>query len=168
MTTEETLLNEILKKFPELHDSARVQRARRIIVDVAQNRFEEVFALAKHELDFTILCTITGLDEGKDIAYIYHLSRKDGIMLNIGFRTPKEKPVIKTVIKYFPSAEIYERELVDLLGVIVEGLPEGIRYPLPDDWPKDEHPLLKDWKPRSAMTSTPASRMKEETGNATA
>jgi Ni,Fe-hydrogenase III component G len=51
------------------------------------------------------------------------------------------------VIPLFVGAEIYERELVDLLGVKVEGLPSGNRYPLMDDWPKDQFPLRKDWKP---------------------
>ncbi len=54
--------------------------------------------------------------------------------------------MLKTITDYFSSAEIYERELVDLLGVRVEGLKEGKRYPLPDDWPAGQYPLRKDWK----------------------
>ena len=46
----------------------------------------------------------------------------------------------------FPGAELYERELVDMFGISVEGLPAGNRYPLPDDWPQGQHPLRKDWK----------------------
>jgi len=38
---------------------------------------------------------------------------------------------------------------MDLFGAKVEGLPEGPRYPLPDDWPKNQFPLRKDWKPDS-------------------
>ncbi|MDD5432403.1 MAG: NADH-quinone oxidoreductase subunit C, partial [Candidatus Omnitrophica bacterium] len=53
----------------------------------------------------------------------------------------------KSVISYFPGAEIYEREVVDLFGAKVEGLPPGNRYPLTDDWPTDQFPLRKDWKP---------------------
>ena len=55
--------------------------------------------------------------------------------------------MFKTVISYFPDAEIYEREVVDLFGVTIEGLPPGNSYPLPDDWPKGQYPLRKDWKP---------------------
>ena len=50
----------------------------------------------------------------------------------------------------FPAAHIYERELVDLLGAKVEGLPPGNRYPLPDDWPEVQYPLRKDWKQESS------------------
>ena len=63
-------------------------------------------------------------------------------------------------------ASQFQDLLVDLLGARIDGLPEGNRYPLSDDWPKDEHPLLKDWKPRSQATSTAASRIKEGAKNA--
>jgi membrane-bound hydrogenase subunit beta len=33
-----------------------------------------------------------------------------------------------------------------LLGAQVEGLPQSSRYPLPDNWPKGQFPLRKDWK----------------------
>ena len=44
-----------------------------------------------------------------------------------------------------------ERELMDLLGAKVEGLPAGKRYPLSDDWPTDEYPLRKDWKKKEGV-----------------
>ena len=68
-------------------------------------------------------------------------------MLNLKLAVPKAKPVIKTVSGLFPGCVIYERELVDLLGAEVEGLPPGERYPLPDNWPAGQYPLRKDWKP---------------------
>ena len=61
---------------------------------------------------------------------------------------PKDEPVLQTVTGYFPAAELYEREMVDLLGMQVQGLPPGTRYPLPDGWPAGQYPLRKDWKPR--------------------
>jgi len=33
-----------------------------------------------------------------------------------------------------------------MLGVQIEGLPPGKRYPLPDNWPAGQYPLRKDWK----------------------
>ncbi|MFA5345827.1 MAG: NADH-quinone oxidoreductase subunit C, partial [Candidatus Omnitrophota bacterium] len=105
--------------------------------------------LAK-ELQFGHLCTITGLDEPEKLGFIYHLAADSGILINLRTYAPKNNPVIKTVTSYFPGAEIYERELVDLFGATVTGLPVGNRYPLTDDWPTEEHPLRKDWKPKPA------------------
>ena len=66
-------------------------------------------------------------------------------MLSVKTSVPKNRPVIKTVTSYFLSADVYERELIDLLGAKVEGLPAGNRYPLTDDWPVGQYPLRKDW-----------------------
>jgi Ni,Fe-hydrogenase III component G len=66
--------------------------------------------------------------------------------MNVEINAPRSNPVIQSVTKIFPSADLYERELVDLLGLKIEGLAEGFRYPLTDDWPKDQYPLRKDWK----------------------
>ncbi len=148
--TEEELLKRLVEKFPFLQDKVRVQRKRRIFASVDMRNFEAIFVFAMRELEFTILCTITGLDNGATIGLIYHMARIDGIALSIQTEVPKENPVIQTMTKYFSCAEIYERELIDLLGARVEGLGEGERYPLPDNWPKGEYPLRKDWKAKNA------------------
>ena len=154
MTQEEIIVQDLIKKFPILNGKASVQRIRRILAEIDGGIFEDVFSYSQQYLGFTVLCTITGLDEGPTLGFIYHMSRTDGITLSLKFSMPKDKSIIKSMVKYFPSSDIYERELIDLLGAQVEGLPEGNRYPLPDDWPKDEHPLRKDWKSKSAYTAS--------------
>ena len=150
MSTEENIQTLILKEFPEVQGNIKVQRKRRIQLDVDYAHFEKMLTFLKEKQDFVILCTITGLDEGNAFALIYHIAREDGIVLNLKTRVPRENPVVKTITSFFPSAEISEREVKDLFGVNVEGLPAGKRYPLPDDWPSDEYPLRKDWKPKTA------------------
>ncbi len=147
MAREEEMGQELIKNFDFLDGKIRVPRERRIFIDdVPVNKFEEVLEFLKNKIYFNMLCTITGLDDGNTMGIIYHLANKEGIVINIKIRVPKDKPKIKTIIEYFPSAEFYERELVDLFGIEVEGLPEGTRYPLPDDWPDGQYPLRKDWK----------------------
>ncbi len=68
-------------------------------------------------------------------------------------RVPRGKPALQTVTGRFPGGADYERELVDLLGFEVTGLPPGRRYPLPDDWPVDQKPLRKDWQPPAEQRS---------------
>lgn len=166
MTKEDSIVQALVSKFPFLQDKAKVQRLRRIVAETSADRFEEVFVYARHDLEFSILCTITGLDEGPTLGFIYHMARTDGITFSLKFSVPKDKPVIKSVFKYFPNSDIYERELMDLLGAEVEGLPEGNRYPLPDDWPGDEHPLRKDWAPKNAAAGATGSRIEEKKNNA--
>lgn len=149
MSQEEQIQTKLTDKFPPLKDKVRTQRPRRIFAEAEMKEFESVFAFAVNELGFTMLCTITGLDEGTTFGFIYHLAREDGITLNLKTSVSKDAPIIETMTGYFPTADIYERELVDLFGVTVDGLKPGPRYPLPDDWPKGEYPLRKDWKPKS-------------------
>jgi len=151
MTKEEEILGGLVKKFGFLEGKAAVRRPRRIFAEAPSGNFREVFDYAVRDLGFVILCTVTGLDEGQTLGFIYHLAREDGIMLNIKVSAGRDNPEIKTVTGYFPAADIYERELVDLLGAKVIGLPEGKRYPLSDDWPAGEYPLRKDWKKKEEV-----------------
>jgi Ni,Fe-hydrogenase III component G len=145
MSEEDNIKQQLIEKFAFLSDKITVKRARRIFAEVPSANFPEVFDYAVKQLKFPILSAITGLDEGATLGFIYHIAQEKGIILNLHTSAPKDKPVIKTVTGYFPAADAYERELVDLLGAQVEGLPEGNRYPLTDDWPKNQYPLRKDW-----------------------
>ena len=151
MAEEQAILEELTAKFPSLKDKVRVQRPRRLFAHVPGDDVREVFGYVVRDMKFPILCTITGLDEGATLGVIYHVARESGVVLNLATSVPKERPVLETVTDYFPAADAYERELVDLLGFQVQGLPEGPRYPLPDDWPAGECPLRKDWKPGARL-----------------
>jgi len=161
----QALATELSTRFALPEGAVKVQRATRLWVEVDRAMFSEVFDYTVKSLGFTILCTITGLDLGADLGFIYHLARDGGVMINLKTRCPKAES-IRTVTSYFPCADIYERELVDLFGARVEGLPTGARYPLPEDWPEGEHPLLKDWKPKTTEAPAPTSEAHAPTAEA--
>jgi len=159
MSQEEKIKEGLINKFNFLGDSVNLPRPRRIFIEVSLDKFMPVFAYLAKDMRFTHLCTITGLDEEERLGFIYHLAGEGGMMVNLKTSVPKSDPLIKSVTQYFPGAEIYERELVDLFGAKVEGLASGNRYPLTDDWPADQYPLRKDWQ---------AGPDKEEGGSANA
>jgi membrane-bound hydrogenase subunit beta len=144
--TEESIKNDLAAKFGFLADTIRIQRKRRIWADADPDNFRKVFDYAVKDIGFSILCAVTGLDEGARFGFIYHIAKPDGTILNLKTWVSKEMASIKTITDAFPEADIYEREIADLLGIKIEGLPPGRRYPLPDDWPAGEYPLRKDWK----------------------
>jgi len=146
MTEEKKIKQELEEKFSYLKDAIVIKRYRRVFVNVSLEKFDEVFAYAARQMHFEALSTITGMDNGESFTVMYHLNRQGRIVLNLGINVSKNNPVIKTVTSFFAGADIYERELVDLLGIQVEGLAVGNRYPLPDNWPKNEYPLRKEWK----------------------
>jgi Ni,Fe-hydrogenase III component G len=153
LDAEQALRDQLIAHFAFLAYHVEVQRVRRLWVTVPLSEFHAVLVFAKETLGFCQLCTITGTDEGDDLGYLYHLANNAGIVLTLVTTAPKEGLGPSTVTPYFPLAELYERELVDLLGAKIQGLPEGNRYPLPDGWPAGQYPLRKDWKPEGA-TST--------------
>jgi membrane-bound hydrogenase subunit beta len=147
MSNTEKAKHTLESKFPYLKDQVKVQRERRLWTEVPQDKFFEVFDFAVMKQGFSILGTITGLDEGANLGLLYHLSAPDGRVLTIKTKIVKDQGRMKSITGYFPSGAIYEREIIDLLGAEFEGLPAGLSYPLPDDWPAGQHPLRKDWDP---------------------
>jgi Ni,Fe-hydrogenase III component G len=146
MTNEEKIKKELSERFGLSTEQIHVARERRVSLEVPYDQFRRVFEHIVNGMDFRHLCTITGLDDGDTLAFIYHVARADGAVLSLKTRVPKANPVLQTILDIFPGGLIYERELVDLLGARVEGLPEGHSYPLPEGWPAGQHPLRKDWK----------------------
>lgn len=145
MIAEEDIKQRLLSKFALPEEAVRVTRRRRIFLDVNQDIFQEAFDYAVKELKFPILLTITGLDLQDRFGIIYHLAQETGIILNVKTTIPRDNPALKTITPIFANADIYERELTDLLGIKIEGLQPGNRYPLPDGWPENQYPLRKDW-----------------------
>ena len=145
--SEQKIKQELEDKFTYLKDAVIIKRKGRIFTQVPLDKFDEVFAYAVKQMRFLALSAITGLDRGDGVfEVIYHLNQDGKILLNLSVGLNKENPEVKSVTPYCPSADIYERELIDLLGIKVSGLVSGHRYPLPDNWPKGEYPLRKDWK----------------------
>jgi membrane-bound hydrogenase subunit beta len=160
MSEEQDIQSELGLMFPAMKDGIRVQRARRIWAEAPREKFIEVFDCLVSRMGFGILGAVTGLDSGATLSAVYHLARTSGVMVNLSVSVPKEKPVLPTVTAYFPAADAYEREMVDLLGMQIEGLPPGSRYPLPDDWPQGQYPLRKDWKVEMLEGHAPPGEMK--------
>ncbi len=93
------------------------------------------------------LATITGVDLGVEagmIEVLYHfVSGANVVTLRV--RTPRDDPRVPSLYELIPSVSFYERELIEMLGVTVEGTPNTERLFLPDDWPQGIYPLRKDF-----------------------
>ncbi|MDD5432763.1 MAG: NADH-quinone oxidoreductase subunit C, partial [Candidatus Omnitrophica bacterium] len=98
MTPCEKIIEELTKKFDYFATCAKIVRPRRISIEVKQENFLEVFVTLSKQLGFSHLCTITGLDEGEVLSFIYHLADTTGILINLKTSVPKERPILKSVI----------------------------------------------------------------------
>lgn len=107
--------------------------AHRVAVSLLLERFKQVW-----------ISTITGIDLEGEIELNYHLWC-NGAEVTVRTRAPKERPEIETITDLLPGATLYEREVFDLFGVVFKGHPDLRRLLLPEDWPKGQYPLRKDW-----------------------
>ena len=59
---------------------------------------------------------------------------------------PYHDAKLPSICPLIPSATLYERELQEMFGLIVEGTPDPGRLLLPDDWPDGVYPLRKSFQ----------------------
>jgi ech hydrogenase subunit E len=124
----------------------------RLEVDTtADNIVPAVTALARSQWGF--LSAITGLDHGAAAAngleVLYHFCRGPSV-LTFRVKLPREAPVVPTLSAVVPSALMYEKELAEIFGVKVAGIPDRRRQFLSDDWPSNLYPMRKDFSPAAA------------------
>ena len=151
MEREHSVLEKLAERFPAIDAAGAKVALRRVYLSVPRELLLDILRFAAHELGFLHLCTVTGLDNGEGYEFIYHVAREDGLVLSAKIRTEGgDGVVIPSVLPIYNGATFYEREIEGLLGVTVEGLPEGRQYPLPDNWPAGQYPLRKSWAPPKA------------------
>lgn len=96
------------------------------------------------------LAAITGLDcpapaEGEPyIEALYHFC-EGAAVLTLRVKADRAAAVLPTICPLIPAASVYERELSEMLGVVVSDTPNPDPLYLPDDWAKGAYPLRKDW-----------------------
>lgn len=92
------------------------------------------------------LAAITGLDlglEAGELEVLYHFCTAAAV-ITLRVRLPRKEASIPSLCGIIPSAEAFERELSEMFGVEVDGLPNPLRLYLPDDWSEGVYPLRKD------------------------
>lgn len=166
---EQQLVKALIARFPDLEGKVRVARPMRVFLEpLERERFYEVIAFLHDELGLTRGHNVVGTDEGQNLGFLYLVSGADNIIVALRTFAPKAAPHIRSMTAPYPSFVLFERELCDLFGAIVEGLPAGPRYPLPDGWPSGQWPLRKEWNPAYFNRETLAYEPPEEAEHAIA
>ena len=107
------------------------------------------------------LAAITGLDlglEASELEVLYHFCVGAAI-ITLRVHLPREGASVPTLSEIIPSAEPFERELSEMLGVTVTDLHAPEHLYLPEDWPEATYPLRKDFDPEAL--SQPVTLYKE-------
>jgi len=118
---------------------------RRIFVTVTPADLTALIARMKAELDIRFLSTISGVDKGEVFELLYHFGDETG-SIHVRTQIPKADPRLPSICGVIPGAVLYERELQDMFGIVVENIPDPRPLLTSDDWPAGNFPLRKDWK----------------------
>jgi Ni,Fe-hydrogenase III component G len=118
---------------------------RRIFLKVEAQELVPAVTLLKDKYDCAYLATITGVDKGETFELLYHFASPVA-SISVRVEIPRAEPRIASICAVIPGAIFYEREIQEMFGVTVEGIPDTRRLNLPDDWPDGQYPLRKDWK----------------------
>ncbi|MBN2206987.1 MAG: NADH-quinone oxidoreductase subunit C [Candidatus Aminicenantes bacterium] len=119
---------------------------RRIFLTLAPQDLVWALGRLKADMGYWHLSTISGVDLGDAFEFLYHLTDDLPGSLHVRTRTPKAEARIPSICSVIPGAVLYEREVQEMFGVVVENIPDNRRLLLSDDWPDGQHPLRKDWK----------------------
>ena len=121
----------------EVTDAFAVVPAERIL-DVAY------FLRDDEELDCKFLNNLTAVDWITHFDVVYNLSSlAKNTTLTVKARSNHERPVVPSVVPVWQGANLQEREVYDLMGILFDGHPAMKRIFLWDGFPG--HPLRKDF-----------------------
>jgi Ni,Fe-hydrogenase III component G len=104
------------------------------------------------------ISAITGLDHGPEagrLEVLYHFCNR-AACVTLRVPLPREAPVVPSICGVIPAATLFERELMEMFGVVCEGTPDPRRLFLPDDWPDGKYPLRKDFTVSAPPPPPPA------------
>jgi NADH:ubiquinone oxidoreductase subunit C len=123
------------------------------VILTVENLKPAVKRLVEERLGY--LVAITGMDvpakpatEGEtaegSVDVMYHFAEGAAI-ITLRVNVPYHAAVVPTVCDVLPAATLYERELIEMLGVTVEGTPVTDHLILPENWPDGVYPLRKSF-----------------------
>jgi NADH-quinone oxidoreductase subunit C len=114
---------------------------RRIFLKVAPAGLVEAATLLRDRYGCAHLSTVSGVDKGET----FNSSTIALPAAVVSLRTEVPTAPLASISGVIPGAILYEREIQDMFGIVVDGIPDGRRLVLPDDWPDGQFPLRKDW-----------------------
>jgi Ni,Fe-hydrogenase III component G len=97
------------------------------------------------------LMAITGIDhpaveeQAEGVLEAVYFFANEAAIAGLRVAVPYSQAVIPSICDITPSATLYERELIELFGIDVEGTPVRDHLVLSDDWPDGVYPMRKSF-----------------------
>ena len=114
-------------------------------VSVPDAKWHDLALYLHNQLHFDYLVSIVGMDWGETVGCVYYLtSTVDNSQVSVKIETAdRENPLLHSVSDIWKSANLYEREVYDFLGIRFINHPDMRRLFLRNDWVG--YPFRKDY-----------------------
>lgn len=149
---EESIINQVKNRFPDVIKEGKVDRARRVTITFDKDHVQELAQFMRDEAGFDHLKGIAGIDypTHKKIEVLYFtgsFSKPDiqDIVVILKTELPRDNPSIASLVSIWESAHFHERETFEMFGVKFEGHPDLRKLLTLDNW-DGPPPMLKDIK----------------------
>jgi NADH:ubiquinone oxidoreductase subunit D/NADH:ubiquinone oxidoreductase subunit C len=142
---EAKVKDDLIERFPELLKADERQGYEGYIVE--SSHLVEFAQKIRDDMGYDYLSSVTGVDylPQEQMEVVYHAYRSEGgPALVFKVQTPRDNPVVPSLVPVYPGADFQEREAWDLLGIKFEGHPNLKRILMWEGF--HGHPLRKDWK----------------------
>jgi NADH-quinone oxidoreductase subunit C len=111
---------------------------------VGRENIQELLKTLKDKFGFVRLMDMTSVDYEDRYEIVYHLMNDDIELLAVKVRLSKDDYTIPSISSIWKAADVQEREIYDLMGIVFEGHGNLKRILNPDDFVG--HPLRKSFK----------------------
>lgn len=129
--TAEELISRIRSRIGKNFIEHHTGRRNRVFITVKNGSHRDVAQLFG-ELT-AHLSVITSVDLGEYLEMVYHFEIKP-LQVSLKTSAPKSNPRIETISDIFISAAWYEREAMEMMGLIITNHPDPSHLFLPDDY----------------------------------
>jgi membrane-bound hydrogenase subunit beta len=123
-------------------------RRNRIRISTTPDLIRDAIRTAQESLSCDHLITISTADIGDMFELQYHLTGPHRMIISFVLTLRRDKPETPSTYDLLAATGIYERQIHDLFGIVFPGHPDLKRIILCEDWPENEYPMRKDWKPQ--------------------
>ncbi|MFH1996442.1 MAG: NADH-quinone oxidoreductase subunit C [Candidatus Omnitrophota bacterium] len=143
--TRQDVLDRIQSEFKGKIKNFNEKSPKRLYVDIDKDDVPAMVELIFKKLGarFNIA---SGVDTPEAVEILYHFDFDDlNLVVSIRTLLDRENPEIESVLPIMKGAEWIEREIHELFGVKFKNHPNMKPLLLPDNWPKGQYPLRRDF-----------------------
>ena len=104
----------------------------------------KLMQVLKDDFEYKRLADIASVDYNDYFEVVYHLLDEKAELLEVKVKVEKDYGKIPSIVSIWKAADVQEREVYDMMGIIFEGHNNLKRILCKDDF--EGHPLLKTFK----------------------